>query len=182
MDQATAAGEAAGIAQEQFVIFRLGPELYGLPIAAVEEVVRCPAGFTRVPRAPDFVAGVMNLRGRILPVIDQRRRFAVPGSPPPSGRRVLVVTIGGQPAGFVVDAVSEVLSIAATELRPAPDFAAPDDPGADARAAVFDRIASIARDGRMILLIDAGALLDRTERDLLTALAAQPEPTDAGAP
>lgn len=184
MDDAKAAGERAGsIAQEQFVIFRLGPEQYGLPIAAVAEVVRCPASFTRVPCAPEFLAGVMNLRGRILPVIDQRRRFAVPGAPPPSGRRVLVVTIGGQQAGFVVDTVSEVLSIAADELCPAPDFAARDSaPGSAHQLAVFDRIASIERDGRMILLVDALALLDRTERDLLAAVAAQQELSDAGAP
>ena len=71
--------ETADDAVEQFVIFRLGDEHYGLPILSVDEIVRRPDQLTRVPRAPAFVEGVMNLRGKIVPVIDQRQRFGVAG-------------------------------------------------------------------------------------------------------
>ena len=109
---------------QQFLVFRLGEQDYGLPVAAVEEVVRLPDALTPVPRAPAFVEGVMNLRGRVVPVIDQRRRFEV--EPSGSGRRerVIVVTIDRMQAGFVVDGVSEVLRVPVGQLRPTPELAA----------------------------------------------------------
>jgi purine-binding chemotaxis protein CheW len=155
--------EQAGAA-ERFVVFRLGDEHYGLPIAAVDEVVRRPESLTRIPRAPEFVVGAMNLRGAVLPVIDQRDRFGTSGSQ--AGGRIVVVTIDGVRAGFAVDAVSEVLPIPAADLSPAPELTA-------GGARIFDRVARVERGGRMILLIDPRALLDGAERDLLAALAAR---------
>jgi purine-binding chemotaxis protein CheW len=150
-------------AVERFVIFRLGEEYYGLPIAAVDEIVRRPDHLTRVPRAPDYVEGVMNLRGKVVPVIDQRMRFVVPGTGAARNRRVVVVTIDALQAGFVVDSVSEILAVPVGALKPAPELAADG-------TQVFDRIATIERDGRMILLVDPKVLLDQAERDLLAAL------------
>ena len=80
---------------EQFIIFQLGEEFYGLPIGSVDEIVRCPDNLTRVPRAPGFVRGLMNLRGKAVPIIDQRQRFSVPGEKDSSRRRIVVVTIDG---------------------------------------------------------------------------------------
>jgi purine-binding chemotaxis protein CheW len=169
----------APAAAEKFVVFRLGGESYGLPIDAVDEVVRRPEHLTRVPRAPAFLQGVMNLRGQVVPVIDQRQRFAVNDAEHGTGRRVLIVTIDGLRAGFVVDAVSEVVNIPVTELRAAPSLAADG-------SQMFDRVAIFsgtgpgmnggidrARDEKMILLVDAKALLDRAERDVLAGLAAE---------
>ncbi len=155
------APEAHSDTTEQFLIFQLGDEQYGLPIAAVDEVVRRPDALTRLPRAPDFVDGVMNLRGRAVPVIDQRRRFAV-AAPGTRGRRVIVVTVDGLQAGFAVDAVSEVLRVPSSELRQAPVLDADGAP-------VFDRVA-IRTGGRVLLLISPKALLDQAERDLLVSL------------
>ncbi|WP_159717456.1 chemotaxis protein CheW [Geminicoccus flavidas] len=155
-------GADAG-AQEQIVVFRLGQEEYGLPVAAVDEVLRLPATLTRVPRAPGFIEGVMNHRGKVLPIIEQRRRFGVAEEGVGSQRRVIVTTIGDRQAGFVVDAVSEILSVAADRLQPTPDLAA------DGRR-MFDRVANLDLDGRIILLVDPQELLDRAERDLLAAL------------
>ncbi len=157
--------ETMTAAGEQFVIFRLGEEEYGLPIAAVDEIVRLPDSLTRVPHAPGFVEGVMNLRGRVVPVIDQRARFQVDGEAGPSRRRVIVTRIGELQAGFKVDSVSEVLELSAEQLRPTPELAGED-------GGVFDRIASLAVGGRMILLVDPKALLDRAEADLLAAMSA----------
>ena len=151
---------------EQFVIFQLGDEHYGLPIGSVDEVVQRPDNLTRVPRAPAFVEGVMSLRGKMIPVIDQRQRFTVEGHVEPRSRRVIVVTVDGLQTGIVVDKVSEILAIPATELRPAPELGTDTTP-------VFDRIAMIERDGRMILLVDPKALLERAERDVLLALGAE---------
>jgi purine-binding chemotaxis protein CheW len=148
---------------EQFIIFQLGDEHYGLPIASIDEVVRRPDSLTRVPRAPPFVEGVMSLRGKMVPIIDQRQRFAVRGEADIRGRRVVVVTVDGLQTGIVVDKVSEILAIPASELKSAPELEAETTP-------VFDRIAMIERDGRIILLVDPKALLDRAERDILGAL------------
>ncbi|MGP3699549.1 chemotaxis protein CheW [Rhodobacter sp. NSM] len=147
---------------EQFVLFRLGEEEYALPIAAVDEVAQYPSSVTRVPKAPAFVEGVMNLRGTAVPLIDQRRRFGVTAEAAKT-RRVVIVTVDGLRAGFVVDAVSEILRIGAEELAPAPELV-------EGEEAIFDRVVPVERDGRMILVIDARALLDKAERDVLSAL------------
>lgn len=149
---------------EQFLLFQLGGEAYGLPIAAVEEVVRHPGALTRIPRAPDFLEGVMNLRGSVVPVIDQRRRFAAPGLAAAGRRRIIVVRLDGLLAGFAVDAVSEIVGIDPTELAATPELAAEG-------GQIFDRVATAGRDGRMILIVDPQALLDQAERDLLAGIA-----------
>jgi purine-binding chemotaxis protein CheW len=160
-DMGTADGPSMG--DEQFIVFQLGGEEYGLPIGAVDEVVRVPDTLTRVPKAPAFIEGVMNLRGRVVPVIDQRRRFKFEGRGERRRERVVVVRIDQMQAGFVVDTVSEVLGIPRSQLRPTPDLAADG-------SQVIDRIANIEVEGRMILLLDPRELLDRAEKDLLAAM------------
>lgn len=148
---------------ERFLIFHLGDETYGLPIASVNEVIRVPATVTRLPGAPAFVRGVINLRGNPVALIDQGRRFEASLSGERNGERAIIVTLGKLQAGFVVDGVSEVKAIAATALSQAPAFSSDE-------TLVFDRIAHIETDGRMVLLLDAQALLSKAEQDLVTAL------------
>ncbi len=157
--------EADGLstAGEQFIVFQLGGEEYGLPIEAVDEVVRVPEALTRLPKAPAFIEGVMNLRGRVVPVIDQRRRFKFEGQGQKRRERIIVVRIDHTHAGFVVDSVSEVLKIPQSQLRPTPDLAADG-------SQVIDRIANIEVEGRMILLLNPRELLDRAEKDLLAEM------------
>jgi purine-binding chemotaxis protein CheW len=162
--QAAVHTDVASGDRQQFVVFLLGGERYGLPIACVQEVVRHPASLTRVPMAPDFVAGVMNLRGVVLPVIRQADRFGAAGSE--AGGRVMVVRIGALLAGLAVDAVTEILSVDAAGLQPAPALAAGGAPGA---AAVFDQVA-ITENG-LTLLVDPAALLSEAERDILATIA-----------
>ncbi|TCR69268.1 chemotaxis protein CheW [Rhizobium sp. BK376] len=149
---------------EQFLIFQLGDENYGLPISSVDEVVRVPKEVTRMPGAPEFVMGVINLRGKALPLIDQRSRFDTPASLQTAKARAIIVTLGNLRAGFVVDSVSEVKAISATALSAAPEFSSD-------QTDVFDRIAHIEADGRMILLIDSQELLTRAERDIVATIA-----------
>lgn len=163
---AALAGEAeqGATAMEQFVLFRLAEETYGLPIAAVVEVVRMPNSVTHVPRAPDFVVGVMNHRGAVVPLIDQRRRFVVPGEARDRQRRVIIARLEGLVAGFVVDGIDRILSLSAADLQPTP-------PLAGSEAPVFDRISTVEVDGRLILLVDPRQLLDQAERDIVRGLA-----------
>ena len=158
-DTMSTAGTEHDTGEERFLLFRLGDEHYGLPIETVREVVRRPPALTPLPRAPAFVAGMLNLRGRPVPVIEQRLRFAAGGADG-GANRIVVVGLGPMLVGFAVDAVLDIASFPPSALEPAPDVG----------AATFDRVA-VAQDGRMILLIDPKALLDQAERDLLAELA-----------
>jgi purine-binding chemotaxis protein CheW len=165
--QAMMVEEAAG-AQEQFVVFDLGEERYGLPIAAVEEVLRLPDTITRVPNAPRFVTGIINLRGRPVPIIDQRQRFDAPPATEGVQPRVIIISVGRLQAGFVVDAVSEIRAIASADLAAAPSLSSELSP-------VFQRVANIMEDdGKLILLIDPEQLLSRAEQDVMAAIVARP--------
>ena len=99
------------MADEQFIIFRLGHQEYGLPIAAVDEIARPPDHITRLPKAPAFIDGVMNLRGSVVPIVDLRRRFELTSTEPESAQRILVLAVGGGRTGFMVDGVSEVMKV-----------------------------------------------------------------------
>jgi purine-binding chemotaxis protein CheW len=148
---------------EQFLLFRIGEEEFGLPIGAVEEVALLPAKLTRLPKAPAFVQGVMNLRGQVIPVIDQSERFGA-GAASGRKRRVVIVRIGDLSAGFVVDAVSDVLRVETSALRPAPDLG-------NEETRVFDRVANLAGEERIVLIVSPRELLDRAEQDLLRSIA-----------
>ncbi|MEE3622434.1 chemotaxis protein CheW [Nitrospirillum sp. BR 11752] len=160
-------------AADRVVVFHVGGEEYGLPVDAVAEVVRLPETLTRVPKAPPFIEGAMTLRGQVLPVIDQRRRFGVAGDAG-TRRRVVVTRIDGTLAGFAVDGVSEILTLSADQVCETPDLAH----AADGGETIFTRVATLrTADGpeRMILLIEPRALLSRTERDLLATLGGPPQ-------
>ena len=150
---------------QRFLVFRIGAEEYGLPLDAVEEVASLPERLTRVPKAPAFVEGVMNLRGKVTPIIDQRTRFASDALAAAARPRVVVTTVDGRQAGFIVDAVSEILPLAESQIEATPELTA--DAGR-----LFSRIATLDDGARLILLIEPKELLDRAERDLLAALEA----------
>ena len=146
---------------DPFVIFQIGDQAFGLPAAVVEEVVRRPERLTKMPRSPAFVEGLMNHRGRAVPVIDQRTRFGT--SPAARGRdRVIVVALGDLRAGFVVDDVRDVLRMPLEAVTPAPDIAD--------GTKIFDRVAALESGDRIVLLIDPAELLDEAERQMLVAL------------
>ena len=99
------------MAHEQFIIFRLGKQDYGIPIGAVAEIARPPEGITRLPKAPDFIDGVMNLRGSVVPIINLRRRFDLSATKYAASQRILILAVGGVTAGFLVDGVSEIMGV-----------------------------------------------------------------------
>jgi purine-binding chemotaxis protein CheW len=160
---APAAPQASANGSERiFLVFMLGGQEFGLAISAVEEVARLPDEITRLPKAPDFLRGVVNLRGTVLPIIDQRRRFDFAAGEDDAGRRLVVVRIGATVAGFIVDGVSEVLRIGSEAIDPPPDVVVP--------ARVLEGVINLEAAGRMVLLLDPSQLLSRTEQGLLDAL------------
>jgi purine-binding chemotaxis protein CheW len=137
---------------ETFVIFRLGNVEYGLPSSCVEQVVAVPERLTAIPKAPGFIEGVINHRGTVLPVIDQRRRFAMTGTA--RSRHIIVAALGAARAGLMVDAVTGVLKIPIEAVEPAPDLSLE-------QMALISRVANLGE--RMILLLDPAHLLARQE-------------------
>jgi purine-binding chemotaxis protein CheW len=103
----------------QLVSFNIAEEEYGLQILKVQEIIRMQ-GLTRVPNSPPFVEGVINLRGKVIPVVGLRRRFALDPQAHGKQTRIVVAEVAGSIIGFVVDSVSEVLRIPTSAIEPAP--------------------------------------------------------------
>ncbi len=142
----------------QLVTFRLGNEEFSVDILKVQEIIR-DMELTRVPRAPDFVEGVINLRGRVIPVIDLRKRFGFESSEKTSETRIIVIDVNDRTVGLRVDGVSEVLRLPADTVEPAPTLVT---------GAGSDYISGVGKvDERLIILLDVGKLLSESERDAL---------------
>lgn len=106
----------------QLVSFRVGKELFVLSIKQIQEIIR-PTEIVAIPRSPEFVEGVINLRGRIIPVIDLRKRFCVEAIGEENKIRIIVAEIGDVVVGLMVDAVEEVLRIESGCYNDAPSIA-----------------------------------------------------------
>jgi purine-binding chemotaxis protein CheW len=107
----------------QLVSFEIGSEEFGVDILKVQEIIRT-LEVTRVPNAPEYVDGVINLRGKVIPIIDIRRRFGMERKPQDKNTRIIVVELTGRTIGFIVDAVSEVLRIPKSVTEPPPSIVA----------------------------------------------------------
>ncbi|QDR83284.1 chemotaxis protein CheW [Sporomusa termitida] len=103
----------------QLVVFRLAREEYGLPITKVQEINRL-VPITKLPQTPAFMEGIINLRGRIIPVIDLRKRFQLEISSYNDESRIIIVEVDGQTVGIIVDSVTEVVRLAAVSVEPPP--------------------------------------------------------------
>jgi purine-binding chemotaxis protein CheW len=144
--------------ERQLVVFQLGAELYGVDIAGVHEIIRLQS-ITRVPRAPAFVEGIINLRGKVIPVVDLRHRFGLASVDHTRASRIVVVEISDQVVGLVVDAVSEVLRITgATVESPSPVVAGPE-------SEYLHGIVKLPE--RLVMLLDLDHVLARDERRAL---------------
>ncbi|MGD0105512.1 MAG: chemotaxis protein CheW [Rhodopila sp.] len=156
MTQEHARGAGTLEEEEQFVVFRLADEEYGVPIGSVQEIVRVPEHLTRLPKAPAFIKGVVNLRGSVLPVVDQRTRFDLDDIERNDRQRIMVFTIDGIRTGFIVDSVSEVLKIPRSAIGPMPTLS-------DKQTDLISRVANLEKQKRMIMLIDVDHLLEHHE-------------------
>lgn len=142
----------------QLVSFKVGREEFGVDILKVQEINRMMK-ITKVPNAPDFVEGVVNLRGRIIPVIDLRKRLSIEDKSHDSKTRIIVVDIIGNIIGFIVDEVNEVLRISKDIIENPPELVSQAD---------SDFITSVAKlEDRIIILLDLDNLLKKDEKEVL---------------
>ncbi len=138
----------------QLVTFRLGNEEFSVDILKVQEIIRLME-LTRVPKAPEFIEGVINLRGKVIPVMDLRKRFAMPEAEDTSEARIIVVELESTPVGFRVDGVSEVLRLPADTVEPPPTMMS---------GVETEYIKGVGKlDDRLIILLDVEKVL--TEKD-----------------
>jgi purine-binding chemotaxis protein CheW len=153
--------QTSAMAHEQFIIFRLGNQDYGIPITAVAEIARPPEDITRLPKAPDFIDGVMNLRGSVVPIINLRRRFDLGSAEHAPSQRILILAVDGNTAGFLVDGVSEIMKVQVDTIQPAPAVS-------QEQMRLISRVINLEADGRLILLVDPSQLLNKIEADVLS--------------
>ncbi|WP_321431280.1 chemotaxis protein CheW [uncultured Methanolobus sp.] len=106
----------------QMVVFQLGGEEFGVEIMKVQEIIRMPV-ITQIPQSPDYVEGVINLRGRIIVVVNLDKRFNLISKEVDDHSRIIVVEIGENVVGMIVDSVNEVMRIPASSVDPTPEFA-----------------------------------------------------------
>ena len=139
----------------QVVSFKLGSEEYGVDIAQVQEINRMVA-VTHVPRAPQFMEGVINLRGQLIPIIDLRTRFGMPRTEHTKSTRIVVTEVGTKRVGMVVDSVSEVLRLPTDQIEDAPEMIT----GVDT-----EYIRGVGKiEDRLIILLDLAKIISGSEK------------------
>lgn len=155
---ATQAKTQSVSAEEQVVVFSLQGEMYGIDISLVQGIIKMPE-VTKVPRAPEFVEEVMNLRGEIVPIIDLRKRFGLGCYENSADTRIINVELGDHLVGLIVDAVEEVLNIAADVVEPPPELVTTID------SAYLRSIAKL--EDRLVILLDLNRVLSLAEQNAL---------------
>jgi len=121
MTEQTAGATLATADTHQFLTFALGQEEYGVEILKIQEIKGFSA-ITPLPNTPAHVKGVLNLRGTIVPIVDLRRKFGLPEEAYTKFTVIVVVQVRGQILGFIVDAVSDVLTVTGADIQPTPDL------------------------------------------------------------
>ena len=145
----------------QLVTFSIGEEEFGVDILKVQEIIRTME-ITKVPKAPEFVEGVINLRGKVIPIIDLRKRFGLTAKDHDKNTRIIVIEINNMIVGFVVDSVSEVLRIPANTVEPPPPVVA----GLES-----EYISGVGKlQDRLLILLDLNRLLSKDEAKVLQSV------------
>ena len=141
------------------VSFNIGEEQYGVDILRVQEINRMVT-ITQVPNSPNYVEGVINLRGKVIPIIDLRTRMGIPKKEHDSTTRIMVIDLEGSTLGFVVDSVNEVLRIPINIMEPPPAIALNADTNFITAIANFEE--------RMIIILNLDKVLSVSEKASLT--------------
>lgn len=146
---------SAQVEEVQFAVFRVGGEEYAIDIMRIMEIIR-PQKVTRIPKAPEFVEGIINLRGKVVPILDLRKRFGIdPEGADKKKVRIVIVKMSGRVLGIVVDEVTEVIYMKADQVENTPDAVKGD--GAD-------YLKGVGKVGdRLIVLIDMDKVLSGDE-------------------
>lgn len=144
--------------KRELLTFRLGEEEYGIDILSVQEIRRYEA-VTRIANTPEFIKGVINMRGTIVPIVDLRIKFNLGDVTYDEFTVVVILNVANRVIGIVVDAVSDVIAIEPEALRPAPEF------GAQLDTDYLDGLATV--DERMVIIVDIEALITTPELGLI---------------
>lgn len=143
----------------QLVSFVIGEEEFGVDILAVQEIIRM-IEITRVPNSPHFVEGVINLRGKVIPVVNLRNRLGLPPKEYSKSTRIIVVELEKKTVGFIVDSVSEVLRISTIVTEPPPQMVGRVD---------SEYITAVGKlEDRLVILLDLNRILSNKEKAMLT--------------
>lgn len=145
----------------QWVTFRLGDETYGINVMQVQEVLRV-SEIAPVPGAPDYVLGIINLRGNVVTVIDTRKRFGMPPGEVDDNSRVVIIESQGQIFGILVDSVAEVVELRRSEIDVAPNV------GNEESARYIQGVATV--DSDLLILVDLNKLLTEEEWEEMASL------------
>jgi purine-binding chemotaxis protein CheW len=156
--------KAQGPASGEYLTFRLGAEEYGIDILKVQEI-RSYEPPTRIANAPDFIKGVVNLRGVIVPIVDLRYKLGCPTAEYNSFTVVIVLNVRNRVVGAVVDSVSDVLELSRDSIRPAPEMSA-----AAVDTSFITGIGAV--NDRMLILMDIEGLMSSADMGLMDSLAA----------
>jgi len=162
---AVAAPPPAGLAvneANEFLTFTLGKEEYGIEILKVQEI-RGYDAVTKIANAPEFIKGVVNLRGTIVPVVDMRIKFSLGNVEYNQFTVVIIINVSGRIIGIVVDSVSDVITLAADQVKPAPQFSAHLDTGYIIGLGTVD--------DRMLILADIEKLMSGSDMGLIDSSA-----------
>lgn len=146
----------------QLVSFNLDQEEYGVDVLKVREIIRVPI-VTRVPNTPHYVDGVINLRGKVIPIISMRKKFGLMETENDKQTRIMVMDVDGELMGFTVDAVSEVIRISGSEIQPSPAVVAS---GIDQEC-----IAGVINQAdRLLVLLDLEKMFSAEEKNVFNML------------
>ncbi len=153
------------LAQNQYVLFRLGVTRFAVPILQTLRIVRL-SEITRVPRAPAFLEGVINFQGQAVPVVDLRKRLALPAVEQSAAARILIVELEGQIVGMLVDAVDGILRLPPDALRPPPEMVAEVNGVYLTGVAEHDAHLIVVLDLRQVLTVEEAARVDAWAAEL----------------
>ena len=148
----------AGAERQEFLTFTLGTEEYGIEILKVQEI-RSYEQVTKIANSPDFIKGVVNLRGTIVPIVDMRIKFSLGNADYTEFTVVIILNVAGRVVGMVVDSVSDVIALAGEQIRPAPDFSSSLD------VAYITGLGTV--DQRMLILVDIEKLMSGSDMALV---------------
>jgi len=147
----------------QLVSFMLSDEEYGVEVLKVREIIRMPT-ITKMPNTPHYVEGIINLRGKVIPIISMRKRFGLLENESSIHTRIIIMDVAGTMTGFVVDSVSEVIRIQSSEIQPPPPMVSSGVIDQDFITGVFNHAE------RLLIIMDVDQLFSDSEHEKLNLI------------
>lgn len=147
----------------QLVSFMLADEEYGVEVLKVREIIRMPT-ITKMPNVPQHIEGIINLRGKVIPIISMRRRFNLMNDENSSHTRIIIMDVAGSLTGFIVDSVSEVIRIHSSEIQPPPSMVLSSGIGQEFITGVFNHAE------RLLIIMDIDRMFSDDERESLGSI------------